>query len=123
MKIHISGPITGYKNRNRAAFKAVQRELEIRGHMAFNPQDLDAALSYRELMRHNLEWICTEADGIVVLHGWKQSKGSRAEAALAHALGIPIFQWPILPNERNEPEWCAVDYNGRPIPLSVDMQA
>jgi hypothetical protein len=44
----------------------------------------------RQVIKTDLDYICSEATEIVVLKGWKQSSGSRCEVATARAIGIPV---------------------------------
>jgi uncharacterized protein DUF4406 len=37
-----------------------------------------------------LDYICRRAEGIAMLEGWEDSKGARAEHAIAVALGLKI---------------------------------
>ena len=90
MRIFISGPMTGKPDLNEPLFRQAEERLRELGHTVFNPCDLPKTLSYREAMKIDQAWICEHADALVVLPGWPDSPGSRAEVALAEAIGIPI---------------------------------
>ena len=45
----------------------------------------------RDALAADMKWICTRADSMVMLKGWKKSKGAKAEHALAEALGLKII--------------------------------
>lgn len=49
--------------------------------------------SLREALHEDLKYICLTSEGIVMLDGWKNSKGATAERATALALGLPVFYW------------------------------
>lgn len=110
-RVYISGPMSGIKNYNAEAFDAVADEFRRNGVVVFNPADHDrlkfgedilnneagdpkAAVSkgfnIRVALRDDLEWICSFADAIYMLRGWENSKGARAEHAVAVALGIKV---------------------------------
>ena len=90
MKIYIAGPMTGYKDLNRPAFREVQETLEAMGHGVFNP--VNNPLGTRRLcLEADLVWICRKADGMVMLFDWVRSRGAGAELAIAKALEIPVW--------------------------------
>jgi hypothetical protein len=58
-----------------------------------SPSDLAAAgFDLRRALGDDLEWICAQADAIVVLPDWKKSRGARAEVATALAIGLPVWE-------------------------------
>lgn len=88
------------------------KSLELSGHEVFNPaqRDIDKygeqvynsatgdfkdiehlGFSLREALSADTKYICEEADAIVLLPGWQNSKGAVAERALAEALGLEIL--------------------------------
>ena len=62
MKIYIAGPMTGYKDLNRPAFREVQETLEAMGHEVFNPTNTYQG-TRRLSMEADLGWICRKAEG------------------------------------------------------------
>ena len=93
MKIQLSGPITGIAHDNRPAFAHAEGLLMDLGHSVWNPtHEIPPTASYREAMRCCLEWLCTEAEGIVSLPVWTLSPGAKAEAATAWALRLPHWE-------------------------------
>src|SRR3990167_2955000 len=48
--------------------------------------------SLREALWRDCEYICKTADTIVMLPGWKNSKGATAEHALSVALGHKVIE-------------------------------
>ena len=88
MRIYISGPMTGKPDLNEPLFRSTAERLRGMGHVVFNPCDLPkalSALSYRDAIKADMAWICEHADAVVVLPGWTDSPGARAEVALARS--------------------------------------
>ena len=119
-KIYIAGPMTGYEHFNFYAFDTCRDHYKQLGWEVFNPADHDRNLlgkekdwipeekdsegpwlkwspeaakhvpSLRDMLGADLVWIAKEATSIHMLKGWENSKGAKAEWALAHALGLDI---------------------------------
>lgn len=47
--------------------------------------------TYRECLKVDLNWILDHADAIALLPGWENSKGVKAEKALADCLGLEVI--------------------------------
>lgn len=110
MRIYIAGPMTGYKLYNFPAFDAVADEIRAEGHKPINPADLDREAGFdpatlpedwdwstylpgvdpNDFINRDIEAIKT-ADAIYMLPGWRESRGARAEHALAEWRGISII--------------------------------
>lgn len=100
MKLYLAGPMRGFPDFNFPAFAAAAERLRAEGHEVFNPaekgMEKDATVNQDNLDFRRLvfgldtEWICREADGIVMLPRWVESRGAFAEWALANALGLPV---------------------------------
>lgn len=112
MKLYLAGPMRGIKEFNFPAFIEATDALRFRGHEVFNPaeRDIDAGFQWRGLtgtmdeladlgfdlraaLGADLEWITAHAEGVVVLPGWENSSGARAEVATAKALGLEVFDY------------------------------
>jgi hypothetical protein len=115
MKIYLAGPMTGIPYFNYPAFNAATLRLRSAGHEVFNPAERDIqrhggvdisvgnhtgdgalaaaahGFSRRDALADDTAFICKEADAIAMLPGWEDSKGARAEHALAFALGHAII--------------------------------
>lgn len=122
MKVYVAGPMRGIAEFNFPAFNAAARFLRDAGHTVFNPAERDNekhgtdiskgnttgdeaqaardhGFNLREALGADLAWICAEADAIALLPGWENSKGAKAEAATATALGLKIIHLEGLANE------------------------
>lgn len=103
MKLYLAGPMRGIPDFNFPVFNRVATVLRAVGYEVFNPAEKglekhkDAAsesLAFRRaVFALDTEWICQEADGIALLPLWHDSKGAKAEEALAAAIGIPARYW------------------------------
>lgn len=114
MKLYLAGPMTGIKYFNAPAFADAAFRLRLVGYKVFNPAENDMAnginlgkfdgtenlsdhgFSLRDILKQDLSWICDNADGLAMLHGWEKSRGATAEVALANALKIeqrPFREW------------------------------
>lgn len=115
MKFYVAGPMTGIPEFNFPAFNAAATSLRADGHFVFNPAERDIerhdgvdisrgnvngdvdkcaaehGFSLRDALADDTAFICKEADAIAMLPGWENSKGARAEWALAIALGHTII--------------------------------
>lgn len=92
-KIYLSGPITGMEEQAKQLFKYYQEKVESLGHEALNPfefnHDHDKTWdSYMEVCLKELE----NADVVLMLPGWRQSKGANIERLKAFDKKIPVKQ-------------------------------
>jgi uncharacterized protein DUF4406 len=117
LKIYLAGPMRGIKDFNFPAFFAAAAKLRATGHEVFNPAERDVeefgaerlksetgsehevsqnlgfeGLSLaRKVFTYDTRYICTQADAVALLPGWENSKGAKAERALAEAIGLEII--------------------------------
>lgn len=109
MRVYIAGPMRGLPRWNFAAFAAAKERWEAAGHHVFCPATIATALGYgsedpapcepdtevcRAHLRHVMlsDILClTNADAIVLLPGWEQSRGATCELAVAQFLGLRVF--------------------------------
>ena len=109
--IFIAGPMTGHAQFNHPAFDAAEAEVRRLGYpIIFNPAAMDrknghdfsaatgtveelkaAGFNRAATMIDNTAWIAEDADAVVVLDGWRQSRGACAEVAMANAMGKPVY--------------------------------
>jgi hypothetical protein len=110
MRVYLAGPMRNYPEFNQEAFKAGAAKLREAGHEVFSPYEdnlrngLDSAgmagkqaeaekiRPLRECIAADLSWISLHAEAVIVLPGWKESRGATAETAAAIALDLPIFE-------------------------------
>jgi len=86
-KIYIVGAITGVENWQAKFIDA--RNSRIRWYDIVTPLDYPGGLTpkeYMELSCASVFW----ADKILVTKGWENSKGTKAEIALAESYGLPV---------------------------------
>lgn len=97
MKVYISGPMTGYPDYNHPAFMAVENHIKALGHEPVNPATLphDHGRTWEEYMREDIKALM-DCDAILMLDGWRQSKGARIEWDLAMSLNIKEVTWTDL---------------------------
>ena len=106
MNIYLAGPMRGLPDFNFPAFNAAAERLRALGHTVFNPAEkgeeaqlvdhaeLQNDLAFRRaVFKIDTSYICSHADALVMLDGWKQSQGAIAEYALAMAIGIPAYTY------------------------------
>ena len=116
MKLYLAGPMRGIPEFNFPAFEKAAAMLRRDGHEVFNPAEKDMerhggvnigagnatgseeqatkdhGFNLRDALCDDLTFICTEADGIALLPGWRNSKGAVAEHATAVALGLEVIE-------------------------------
>lgn len=94
MKCYISGPITGQPNGNKEAFEQGAICALAKGYQPINPHNngLDKDSPWIEHMRADIKSMM-DCDVIMLLPGWRKSKGARIEAMIAQALGFDRVQF------------------------------
>lgn len=112
-RAYVGGPMTGLKDFNFPAFFEASAKLHEEGWRTVNPAQHDLDEGYVELvdgeykttqffnLQQVLLWDLLQvatSDAIYLLNGWENSKGARAEHALAVALGKEIIFEPVLPD-------------------------
>jgi hypothetical protein len=92
--IYISGPMSGYENYNFPAFNAAANEFRSRGYGVINPADFgdDPSKTWRQCLERDLV-VMFNADLVLTLTGWENSKGAKLEVFVAESLGIPVHHY------------------------------
>jgi len=96
IKTYLSGPMTGLPNFNYPEFNRVAALLRAKGEFVFNPTEHNWDVNnfpIREAFATYCNFICLEADKIVLLKGWQNSLGVSAELALAKNCGLIVEEW------------------------------
>lgn len=91
-RLYIAGPMSGLPDSNYPAFNAAAGLLRLAGFEVENPAENPAPRcgSWLGYMRMSLVQI-SRSDALVMLPGWEQSKGARAEFRIACDLGLPVM--------------------------------
>ena len=90
--VYISGPMSGVKDNNAAAFDARRDDLAKLGYAVVSPVDLDRAevgneLVYSDCLRRDVAAML-DCEYISFLPGWERSSGANLEKAVADAIGL-----------------------------------
>ena len=107
--LYVAGPMRGLPLFNFSVFFLAAMELRARGHRVFNPAERDMAIGLNPALAldspENMAafdigdafvWdfnSILKSDAIVLLPGWRKSKGVQAELVLALALKRKVFEW------------------------------
>ncbi|MCV9910220.1 DUF4406 domain-containing protein [Brucella sp. HL-2] len=99
-KIYLSGPMTGIPENNHPLFHKVAAELRENGDFVFSPaeyaEERGVSFDLRAAFADYCQFICKEADALIVLPGWQNSFGARAEVHLARNFPIQLFEWDFI---------------------------
>ena len=108
MRVHLAGPMKYQPEFNFPAFIDGAEVLRKAGHEVFSPAEHDKEMgldptgmtgyeclselgfSLRVALGADLEWITGKAEAVVLLPGWEDSAGAKAEIATANALGLIV---------------------------------
>ena len=102
---YLASPMRGQLLYNGAMFLKVARVLREQGYLVVSPWEhdiengMDPGKSLGEQrfdMYAAFKWDFTKilgSKGVVLLPGWRQSKGVNAELVVATHAGIPVFEW------------------------------
>ena len=119
--IYLAGPMQGVPEFNFPRFHAVAYALRQGGHTVFSPAEKDIerlghdlskgnihgslavanaqGFSLRQALAEDTNFICLEANCIVLLPGWEKSNGAQAEHRLAVALQSEGIEVVYLPDQ------------------------
>lgn len=98
MKYYLAGPMTGIKDYNFPEFDRVARKLRAQGNLVLSPHEINhgedeqtrGSLPYWEYIKAGLKALL-ECDAIVLLDGWRSSRGARLELDIADETGMRVF--------------------------------
>lgn len=89
MRTYLCGPMRHRVLFNFPAFDAAATDLRAQGWHVISPADLDRAAGF------DLEALLS-CEAIHLLPGWEASKGANAELAVAHWIGLKVFDYEPL---------------------------
>ncbi len=139
---YLGGPMQKIKDFNFPAFLDAAKDLRKLGYEILSPAEHEISTGFdchghdgdlkkfseetgfnlRKALKRDLEWICDQADMVIVLPGWERSKGARAEVATATALGLPVvpLKKALIKHPPYKDDYLIID----PLRLAFrDMQA
>jgi hypothetical protein len=89
--VYVSGPMSGIQDFNRPAFWLMEHVLKRRGCSILSPAHYEGEHSYEWYMREDFEKVL-DATTMVMLQGWKLSRGANIEHDMGSVLGLAIFE-------------------------------
>lgn len=111
MRVYLAGKMRGLENFGAEHFRRATAALRALGHEVVSPVEETEAIYGEEIYKNNpdgdedaagidgrvvflndLTFICKHADAVVLLPNWVDSKGARAERAVAEALGLKVIE-------------------------------
>lgn len=100
MRLYLSGPITGIEN-YLENFREAADGLKRDGYTdIINPAELCAVLPAEHTTWDEYMTICMDllemADAVILLLGWKQSRGSQREVGYAMAKDLIILEYEVM---------------------------
>lgn len=93
---YLSGPMAGYENHNFPAFEKAAGELRDAGVMILSPHELTPPIDLptdADYLKHDFQQMLIHCKGIILLRGWPQSTGARAELEVAMTLKWPVYYY------------------------------
>ncbi len=93
MKLYIAGPMTGVLHLNFPLFNKTAAELRAAGHEVVNPAEINAdpLAAWTDCMKDDITQL-VRCDGVVLLPGWRASRGATLEEHIATALGLKVWE-------------------------------
>jgi len=98
LKYYLAGPMTGIEKFNFPAFEKAAKVLREKGLDIVSPHEIDhgeteetrGSLDYWVYIKADLQAML-ECDAIVLLDGWRSSRGCQFEVKLARHCGMQMF--------------------------------
>ena len=95
--IYISGPMTGYDKWNFPAFNRCDEYLKntVGCTKVFNPANFPVqSNNWKECIKFDMQLILDEdIEAVVLLDGWRKSKGANLEVHMATSLGAVLYEY------------------------------
>lgn len=94
MTTYIAGPMKGFPDKNYPAFEKVTQKLRNEGIEVLSPHEVGPkhGETYEWYIREDLK-LLLQCDNIVMLPGWKNSKGAVLEHSVAVMCGMKVREW------------------------------
>ena len=96
-RLYLAGPMSGVPGHNFPLFHRVAGVLRARGFEVFNPaenKDGGVPQTRAYYMRLDIPALL-ECEGVVLLPGWRQSRGASLEVWLAIDLDLALYEYSI----------------------------
>lgn len=92
-RIYLAGPMSGLPFFNYPAFHAAAKNLREQGYEVFNPAEIpdNENMTIPDLAEIELGQLIRNTDIIAMLPDWENSRGARAEHAVANWLKLKIM--------------------------------
>lgn len=88
-KVYVCGPMTGYPDLNRSAFRTAATLIREQGFDVVCPADFAQSGEWQDLMKHAIPQMLS-CDRVVLLGEWEKSRGARLEVFIARELGMRV---------------------------------
>ena len=110
MKVYLASKMRGLPSFGAEEFRKAARVLRERGFEVISPLEMDEAagiyvdgltgfedlddqgFNLRTTLANDLNVVLLDVDAVVLLPGWRGSRGAIAEYAAAHAVGVPTWE-------------------------------
>ncbi|MCV7004578.1 DUF4406 domain-containing protein [Mycobacterium gordonae] len=95
MSVYLAGPMTGLPEHNFPAFAAAAAALRAKGIDVLSPHELgcdNPGEDWAWYMREDMK-LLLQCDEIVMLPGWRDSRGATLEHHVAVALGMRVTEY------------------------------
>ena len=92
-RLYLAGPMSGYAQHNFPLFNRIAAQLREQGFEVFNPAenfDGDVRKPRAFYMKMDIPALI-ESQAVVVLPGWRESRGANLEVWLALDMGMPLY--------------------------------
>lgn len=100
MRIYLSGPMRGIPEFNYPAFHEAAAQLRGAGHTVWSPAENDTwdgtESGMFRTINMDLSVVINWAEAVVVLPGWEESKGARAEVFTALWAETTVFDFETM---------------------------
>ena len=103
MRVYVAGPMTGYPDHNRAAFRKASALLRDEyGLEVLSPDEFDESHplvnpQWADYLRRDLREGVLLVEALVCLPGWRASRGALLEVTVAAALGLLLYEFQAEP--------------------------